>query len=443
MFVNKMKRIKLQDLILFVLFILISFFSVYYIYSNGLNNPPIRSDGFGYYSYLTSIFIDNNLSFHTAIMNMHTPDKAAYGLHYIEETGHFLNKYTIGTAILQIPTFLIGHLFANIFNYTADGYSLPYQIANISSGIIYCLLGMYFLYRTLLIFFEKEIALFTIVIFLFATSLFHYATYDSSFSHVYSFFLISLFSYIIFKKFKILDINTSILLGIIFGLIVITRIPNAILLILCLLFFIPYIKLSIYGEKKFIHINFNKDFFYKIFLFSLIALAIISIQLIYWYYAAGSIFINSYKGESFNFLDPEIFNYLFSVRKGLFFWSPVLLFSILGFFILIYKKQYYIAFPILSIFLIHVYVSSSWWSWYFGGSFGNRPTVDILSLLALPFAAFIKWIMQYFCKSSIYIIGGGFIALNIIFMFGYWKGYIPFDGTTIDIILELPVRLFG
>lgn len=413
---NHKPTITRQYLVWILLFLLASFFSVYYIYSNGLNNPPVRSDGYGYYAYLSSVFIDHNLSFNTAIINLPTPDKNAYGLHYIESTGHYLDKYTIGTAILQIPTFLAAHLFANIFNYSPNGYSLPYQMANIFSGIMYCILGMYFLYRTLRIFFEKEVVLFTTIAFLFGTSLFHYATYDSSFSHIYSFFLISLFSFIIFTKNQDLNI-TFIMLGVTFGLIVITRIPNAILLILCLVLLLPYIKWS--KNKKYkIDANLNKNFFYKIMLFILTALIIISIQLFYWYYATGSIFINSYQGEGFNFLHPELINYLFSVRKGLFFWSPILLFSIFGIFILMYKKQYYIALPVLIIFSIHTYLCSSWWSWYFGGSFGNRPIVDILPILALPFAAFIKWIMQYLCKSSIYIIRGGNYSFKHYFNVG-------------------------
>ena len=42
--------------------IIFSVFSVSVIYGLGLNGPPIRSDGFGYYTYLPSFFIYNDIS---------------------------------------------------------------------------------------------------------------------------------------------------------------------------------------------------------------------------------------------------------------------------------------------------------------------------------------------------------------------------------------------
>ena len=69
------------------------------------------------------------------------------------------------------------------------------------------------------------------------SNLFHYTSYDASFSHVYSFALISYFLYIISKKDALdeLDYKWYVLLGIIYGLIVLVRITDATVILLYIL----------------------------------------------------------------------------------------------------------------------------------------------------------------------------------------------------------------
>ena len=47
-------------------------------------------------------------------------------------------------------------------------------------------------------------------------------------------------------------------------------------------------------------------------------------------------------------------------------------------------------FPVIITFAICMYVFFSWWCWWYGGSFGMRPMIDISGLLAVPFALFLS-----------------------------------------------------
>ena len=45
----------------------------------------------------------------------------------------------------------------------------------------------------------------------------------------------------------------------------------------------------------------------------------------------------------------------------------------------------------ISVFLVlNVYIIFSWWSWWYGGSFGARPMIDSYGILAIPLAAMIE-----------------------------------------------------
>ena len=63
---------------------------------------------------------------------------------------------------------------------------------------------------------------------MFGTSAFHYATYDGSFSHIYSFVLVAGFVKLSLQYSAAPKIGIAALGGAIFGLLTITRIPNGI-----------------------------------------------------------------------------------------------------------------------------------------------------------------------------------------------------------------------
>jgi hypothetical protein len=123
---------------------LLATLAVAYIYGARLNWPPIRSDGIGYHAYLPAIFIDHDLTFKTFKVRIHGlgPIPPWLGFSIYPETGNFLDKYPVGTAILQAPFFLVADGLLILSGKTRGELSPPYQIANIVSGIFYLLLGV-------------------------------------------------------------------------------------------------------------------------------------------------------------------------------------------------------------------------------------------------------------------------------------------------------------
>jgi hypothetical protein len=116
---------------LLLTFSILAVAAVEYVYGLQLNMPPIRSDGVGYQAYLPAFFIDHDLTFKTygaRLFNGTIPTWT--GIVFTPAEGKYLDKYPIGTALLQCPFFFVADRAATAFGFERSGMSLPYQIAN-------------------------------------------------------------------------------------------------------------------------------------------------------------------------------------------------------------------------------------------------------------------------------------------------------------------------
>src|SRR5207244_2911911 len=95
-----------------------------------------------------------------------------------------------GTAVLTMPFFLVGHLLSWWSNLPRDGFSFYYQHAAGLAGLTYFIAGLALVRHSLTRRFSDGVVLATLVSLTWGTNLFHYGTYDATFSHAFSFFLI-------------------------------------------------------------------------------------------------------------------------------------------------------------------------------------------------------------------------------------------------------------
>jgi hypothetical protein len=194
-------------------------------------------------------------------------------------------------------------------------------------------------------------------------------------SHVYSFFLISGFALQMKKLKEVGDLRPYFFLAILLGLIFSCRAIN-ILIVLSIPFLLTDIKTL---KNQFQHIFLNRKRLGICIVGFLIGSAPIWI---YYYSEAGSLWVYSYPGEHFDFSNPQIINYLFSYKKGFFLYTPIALLSMLGFFVL-WKTSPYQFYSLFLFLLVLIYVFSSWWSWWYGGSFSSRVMIDYLVFYAI------------------------------------------------------------
>lgn len=424
---DKIGQIKFLREILLLFLLLVVHNNLLYKKDFDRNEAYITSDGKGYYEYLPAIFIYNDLKFayiDTLKTDYYEIEHNKMIFSY-NEKGDRVDKYFVGTAVMQSPFFLVSHYYTKNFNqkYKADGYSMPYQVGIKCAALFYVFLGLVCL-RLLLQTYNVNTwwILLIQVTTLFATPLLNYSIYDVAFSHVYSFFLITWFLYVVRKYFLTNNPRLIVLSVIILGLIIIVRPIN-----LLILLFTPLLVESLKEYCDKIKVIFCSHIRY--FLIAIICFCfVIGIQLIISYCQTGNPFNYGYGNEGFEFLNPKIFDFLFSYQKGFFLWTPWWFFVfVLGIICWLFKKTYYKVFSFLIAFFVLIYVLSSWHAWSYGASIGQRPMVDFYGAFILVIIPIVADTKKFF-KILILLTFPVFLVVMQIQTYQYQRAIILWDG---------------
>jgi hypothetical protein len=417
---NFLKKIPLS------LFVLI-FVSII-LFLHNLSKSPwreskvIQSDTQIYYSYLPATFIQNDPFFEHKM----DYDSTSKYWTFDSPTGRNVPKMTMGVAFLQLPFFVLADNYTKSHpNYLRDGFSEPYQHVIAFSSVFYTILGLLFVCLFLRTRFSELVTSFTIIFIAFGTNLYHYSVYDTGMSHTYTFFLLSVLL-LFFGKWK----NDkswwkSIFIGLIFGLIVLIRPINILFILPIFMMYKPHYL----SWKEYIY-SYVKS--YKSLLFVFIGAVIICLpQLLFWKIQSGNFLYFSYQDEGFFWLKPHVFDGLFSFRKGWFIYTPMMFFALFGMFRL-YKTRKEMFWAITIFLPLFLYVTFSWWCWWYGGSFSARTLVDILPFMSLPLAAVLEWIFIKKMRALIMLIPFAFIYINLFQSWQFSKGFLHYDSMTYE-----------
>lgn len=377
-------------------------------------------DGPSYYTYLPAVFI-----YHDLTLNFIDKTPAFYKdkiWYYKIENGNKLIKHPPGLSLTLSPFFLMGHMSAGLSGREQDGYSLSYQNA-ITIGVwIYVLLGLLFLRKTLLFFFTEKTTALTLITIVTGTNLLWYSTFEGFMPHAVSFSLLCICIYNFFSWLKNENKKHLIVFACCFGLTVLIR-PLGITTII---YFILIAIGNKGGLKPFF--QFLAKHLRILIVAVLLCLTILSLQFIYWKYITGKWMYDVYIGEHFIFDSPQILPFLFSFRKGIFIYTPVLFFSMIGL-LVFYKKNRPVFYSTLTLLLLTIYLLSSWWAWSYGISWGIRPMIDYYSFLSLPLAAGFNYVFskKKFIAVLSYTLVFLFISLNLFQTWQYKNGLIHYD----------------
>jgi len=394
-------------------------------YGKNLNtwgkNRVIQHDVISYYAYLPAAIIFSDLSFEFAKTLPNDFD----GTIWLHETpsGKPIVRMTMGLAFLWLPFFLLAHLSALALPVAAYGYSWPYGLSIFIAALFYLFIGLYYLRKILLRYFSEAIAGITLLIVFFATNLNYYVIFEPGMSHVYNFALITTLVHFSLNWVQKPGVKTSVVLGILAGLIVLIRPVNIIVLVFPAL--VGVASVNDFAQRL-------KNNWKLIMLAGFVAFLVLLPQMAFWKMQTGQWLFNSYLDQGkFYFLKPNIWHGLFSFRKGWLIYTPVMIFGLLGFFWLrkIAPKLFV---PILIFVVLNLYIVYSWWCWWYGGSFGSRPMIDMYGLMAIPLAAFFQKVnnSKVWVKGAAALIFSAFIWLNQFQMDQYRSSLLHWDSMT-------------
>lgn len=382
-------------------------------------------DVVSYYSYLPAIVIHGDLS-----LKFLDDEKAPlkYKSQFWPQTapnGNKVIKTTMGMAVMYSPFFLLGHTTALLSENNPDGFSKPYEFFLVIACLFYLMLGLYFLRKILLLYFSEQTTSITLFVVLFATNLFHYTTQEPGMSHAYSFSLICIFLYQTIAWYKSPSKYRALYVGLIGGLIVLIRPVNILIFIIPLFYGIKNVQ--DFKER----IQLWKSHFLHLIILGLSVFLVVLPQLVYWKWSTGNWLFNSYIGEQFYFNNPHIWEGLFSYRKGWLLYTPIMGLALIGV-ILSYRKRkdYFLA---LSFFTaIFIFVSYSWWCWWYGGGFGSRSMVDMYGLFSIPLALTISIFIRkgWIAKTGLALLLMFFVFFNYFQTTQYRRTLIHWDSMT-------------
>lgn len=401
--------------------LLVVFFVVNILSTNSTRKVFIDGDGRGHYAYLPAVFIYHSVDFDKVFQFEKKNRPPDYMGHYFHKHGDVtINKYSVGTALLQLPFFLIALLISLLLGFPLDGYNIVFQYGIAFAALFWTGLGIMYFVRLLLTYgINRQWAWIMAAITLFGTNLFFYVFIQPAFSHAYSFSLIAMFLYYCRKGFLSYEKKYVLLASFLMGLVILVR-PINIVVVASL----PFIA----GTPQIFFNTVKKKFERWDYLpAGLIFLLAISPQLIINYLQTGGLFIFGYKNEGFYFTEPQIINFLFSYRKGWFIYSPVFLLIIPALIYQLRRRSIYEVVTFSIFFLLLVYIFSSWWNWFYGDSFGMRPMIDYYALFMIVIALFLYQIRNTWLKIIVAIFISMLILLNVFQSYQYAVGIIHPD----------------
>lgn len=342
------------------------------------------SDRAGYYIYLPATFF-----YHFDTRKMPSDLDVRTGAGFSIDTLHnkLETKYTYGLALLASPFFFASGLVSWIAGYDSEnGFSMLYMRMMSMAAVVYLLLGLWFLKKFMDNYFQPIISYFVTAMVFLGTNLFYYALIDGMMSHVYSFFLFTLFLFTL-RKYQLQPSRPRfLLLSLLLSVAILVRPTN---IILGLLFFTWD---SVRPAECFKRV---KQFLKPADILGFLAILLVVFlpQLIYWKYLTGRWIHFSYGDEGFsNWFQPRIAEVLFSPVNGLLAFTPLVIIFLAGTGLMIYDDKSN-GWPIAVVFVAVTLVCASWKMWYFGCSFGQRSYIEYYAILAVPFGYFTTRIM--------------------------------------------------
>jgi hypothetical protein len=388
-------------------------------------------DILSYYLYLPLTFLHDDMGIRDYSYIQHLFDQYHFSPTFYQasqaENGNYVMMYTMGLAMLELPFFLLGHLWAKLGGYPADGFSFPYQFCVSTGMMLYLVAGIFLLRKILLRFFPDRTVCITLILLILGTNYFREVTDYNLGPHAILFTLYCLLIYYTIKWHEEQRMRYALVIGIAIGFLTLSR-PTELICVMIPLLWNIYNKASL-GEKLALLKRNRKH---------ILALAVCVVlvgvpQMIYWKMLTGSWIYNSYwNQQSFDIHESHLMKILFSFRKGWFVYSPLIITAFIGFFLLRKEQLRQSQWPVYVFIALNLFLISHVPIWWNAGSFGQRFMVQSYALLSIPFAACINSILRkkLIIKFSMGVVAFALLLLNLFQTWQFVHWILPGDGIT-------------
>lgn len=368
------------------------------------NSPDIRSDGVGYHAWAHAI-AHGDFTF-CKYKNLLQPVTALSG----ESTDGLRckNKYPPGVGLLQLA--FSWPVLAE--DPVKTGFSVGENRVVFWGGAVLLFATVALIWSVLT---RRGIASFpalaAIAAFVFGTGLFHYSTYDASFSHVYSAFGLSLSLWLVCGRQR-LSLRRLVMFSLVAAWLYSVRQTNVALSLAVVYMFVREAD----GPDR-----------WRLPVAWLAGTGVAAtVLLAYGRYVTGEATFSSYGSEGFPTFAGHSLDVLVSYERGLFNYYPVFLLGV-AFALFHWRKATSQAF--LALVAIFALLYGSWHAWHLGAGFGHRGFVELAPLGMIVMANALQ-AMSSSARRRWMIVIGMCCLMTTAAMSAYWRGDLPFHGAS-------------
>ena len=351
----------------------------------------------------------------------------------------------IGPALLWAPAFLLvaaagGTLRLVGLGVPFDGVAMPFLLSAGVAGILYATAGIHLCYDMCRRLYPAVAALWATLAAWLATSAVYYSVVSPTYSHAVSIFAVALFCNTWLRTRGRDGLGRTVALGALAGLAALVRWQDIIVLILPV------------GE--FLHATLRRDRSVSnalghVGVLGAAAVLMLAPQLVAWQSIYGQPILMP-QGEGFmRWTSPAVGLVLFSLKRGLFTWTPAVLLAVIGWRALV-RRDRELGWSAVGIGLVALYINAAVSDWWAGEAFGARRFISYTPFLTLGLGGMFAapfWQKRRVCLRWTAL---GLIAYNLLFVLQYQlflRGFnqlAPYPTTPGEVFVErliVPFRL--
>lgn len=374
------------------------------------NYGAVDWDNFGYYLYLPATFIYDDLKLQNdnlviELQKKYDLSSSYYQAHSIHN-GNRIIQYTSGIAIIYSPAFFTAHAWASLSSkYPADGFSFPYQLCVLIEAFLILFLGLLYLRKFSLLFFNEKTTALILLILGFGTNFLQIASINISSPHIVLFTAYCIALYYTYKWHERPTVKSIFIVALITALMTLSR-PNELLFAIIPVFWIGGVFTNIRDKVFFLIKNPIQP------IAAAIPFVIFGIiQPLYWKYTSGEWIFDTYINEDFKLLSPYLSEFLFSFKKGWLLYTPIMVFALVGF-VPFFKRNQQLSIPFIAFTILNIWILSSWDCWWYAGSFSQRSIVQSYPIFILPLGFLLQSVQS---KKQLSYIVSPIIVLLVLF----------------------------
>jgi len=401
----------------------------------------INGDAIQYFAYLQSAVVDGDLDFSNDYRQLYANADPATNvwLRSRTPTGRPPNLMSVGPAILWSPFYVSARLALGAVGPGERADALLYASVGVA-GIAYATLGALFTFWSCARLFPRPAAFWATLVVWLAGPGIYYSLVSPTYSHATSMFAVAVFVFAWLATRDRAGFESVVLLGALGGLVALVRWQDALVLIL------PVADLLAAAWRRRAGLSATAA---RLAALSAAAGVAFLPQLLAWNAVYGTPLLIPQGSAFMRWTQPAMLSVLFSLKRGLFSWTPALLPAAAGFPFLI-RRNRLAGWLIVIVLLATVYVNASVQDWWAGEAFGARRFIGFGVFLALGLAALMSVPAAANRPALAAWFSGAAITYNLLFVFQYQmfmhgqRHLVPYPDTAAQLFLEriwLPFRL--